>query len=291
MSFKRFLVAWEPTEIRRNGNRVEVVKGGRKTQVPVRYIEALVVFGSSSVSSQGVNLLLSGGVPVYFLSRFGSLKGALVPMVISSRTRMRLRQFKAFELSRVEVAREIVMGKLSAMERLFRLELPELKSSLRKAVSVDEVMGIEGTASRLMFERFSQNIEGCGLDFGGRSYRPPKDRINALLSLSYTFLYCLAFPLVVVAGYDPYLSFLHTKRGTHASFCSDVIEPVRVFITKELERPLIRGVFGKRDFRREGEGFYLKADSLPKLMGWFEEIKDRVVEEIKKNIVAVGEVF
>ncbi len=182
-----------------------------------------------------------------------------------SRNNNRLLQYEAFRKRRVEVARFIVSQKLKEIERFFRIDLRGELKALERAKDIDSLMGVEGNASKKMFDRFKENVGGCGFEFYGRSYRPPADPVNALLSLAYTFAYYLAFPIVSFLGYDPYISFLHSKRGTHASFCSDVVEFVRPLLTKHLEDVLLREVFKKEDFKRQGNGF-LVLSSLREVM-------------------------
>ncbi len=289
MSHRRFLVAFGRANVNKKGERLRVSNGSGSTEVPVRYLEALVCVGSANMSAEAINLLTLNRVPVYFMSKFGTLKGSLLPQTISSRNKNRLNQYGAFKNKRLKVACRIVIEKILSVERLYELNLSAAKRRVSKARSIEELMGIEGEVSRKMFDKFRENIAGSSLDFKGRSYRPPTDPVNALLSLSYTLAYSLALPLVLFLGYDPYISFLHSKRGTHASFCSDVIEPVRPIITKRLEEPINLKTFSEKDFLKSGKGFYLKKDSYNKFLNWFEGIKDEVLEAIKASLVGIGD--
>ncbi len=283
------MVIFERADIRKSGERIKLLNGSTYVEKPVKYIEAVIVMGKVSLTSDAVNLLLSKGVPVFFLSKFGRLRGILCPSVLSSAVTNRIRQYRSFERNRLEIAKRIVDEKLLRIEDLYCVSLQHIRAGIRLASSVEELMGMEGKATRIMFGRFRESIEGSELSFKERRYYPPADEINALLSLSYSFAYALALPVVTFLGYDPYVSFLHSKRGTHASFCSDIIEPVRPLITKELEYPILRGLFVKKDFRKEGKGVYMKKESLPKFVNWFETVKDKVVQGIKASLLSVGE--
>lgn len=286
---RRFMVVFGKADIRKSGERIKFLNGSGSIEKPVRYIEAVIAMGKVSISSDALSLLLSRGVPVFFLSKFGKLKGVLTSNILSSANTNRLRQYENFKRNKLSIARNIVDAKLRRIEEVFHLNLSHLRSELECADSIDSLMGIEGKASRLMFKRFKESIEGSELRFGGRSFHPPTDEVNALLSLVYSFTYALAFPVVLYLGYDPYLSFLHSKRGTHASFCSDIIEPARPILTKELESPIKRGLFSKKDFSKESKGVFLRKESLPKFMNWFEGLKEKILEEIKRSVVSVGE--
>ena len=260
-----------------------------KRGVPVRYVDMILVSGKVSITGDAVNLMLTEKIPLFFLTRFYRLRGALIGDLQGRRSSIRAKQFEAFRSRRVEIARDIVRRKVEAVKRAFSIELKEEKAQLEKAKSLTEVMGVEGSVSRKMFSRFRENIEGCGLTFRERTYNPPRDEVNALLSLSYTLSYCLALPVVLFVGLDPYISFLHTGRGSHLSLCSDIIEPVRPVVTKLLQDPIIREVFRPEDFSRNGSGFYLKKEAVSKFLNWFEGVKDEITREIRDSVLFLEE--
>ncbi len=286
---RKFLILWEEASINRRGERIEVTGSTTRTSIPVRYIESVVSFGNVRLSPSAMSLLIKNRVPVFFLTRFGRIKAVLWTSYLTSNNSNRLRQFRAHISSPLKVAKRVVEMKVRSIEKHFNINLSELREGIARARDTAELLGIEGTASRLMFEKFSENIKGCGFSFGGRSYHPPPDPVNALLSLSYTFAHNLCLPLVLLLGYDPYVSFLHTKRGTHSAFCSDLLEPARPFITKKLEEPLLRGVFKKKDFKKEREGWYLKKESFGKFLQWLEPLKEDLLGELKESISSVSE--
>ncbi len=288
---RRFLVLYRNCKLKKQGERLAIETTGEIKSVPVRYVEAVVVMGKVSVSSDAIKLLLKYDVPVFFSSLWGSVKGSLISHKHMSRNNPRLIQYEAFQHRKLDVARYIVSAKISSIEKLFSCKLTKFKKDLERADSIESIMGVEGAVSRKMFEVFKTNIAGCALEFKGRTYRPPADPVNALLSLSYTFAYFLAFPLVSFLGYDPYLSFLHSKRGTHASFCSDLLEFVRPLITKEVEKVLLLDRFSVEDFRRYGKGYILRREKLNKFLNWFEGVKENVVYELKGSLVSLGEVM
>ena len=286
---RRILVITGYGKILKKGERLEVVSQLGTSGVPIRYLDFVVVMGKVSLSGEAVDLLLKNRIPIFFLSRFGSVKGMLLDGILASNYTQRLAQFEAKHKKELELARYIVLMKIREIEEAFRLDLKDLKERLPKSVSLEEILGVEGEASKRMFSAFRENIKGCGLKFAGRKYRPPSDEVNAVLSLTYTLAYCLALPLVIFIGYDPYISFLHTKRGTHASFCSDVIEPARPFLTKRLEWLLLQRSLGPKDFNRSGKGVYLGRSGVEKLLNWFESIKEELTQRLKETITRIGE--
>ena len=132
-----------------------------------------------------------------------------------------------------------------------------------------------------MFEKVKEFLKNTPFKFEERSYHPPKDEVNALLSLTYTLIYAMTYPVVISLGYDPYISFLHSKRGTHKAFCSDVMEVSRPFATYELAGKIKAKVFKKSDFDNSSKGIYLNPEGLSKLLNFVESISDEIFSLIR----------
>jgi len=271
--------------LKKEGQRLVLETPTNKVKVLLRNVYGILIFGRTSLSSEAVNFLLREEKPVFFLTKFGKLKGVLLPEFIASNNNNRLEQYFLYTERRVETATFFVQRKLEEIERTFGVDLTVEKSALENVKTVEELLGVEGTASKKMFDAVKELLKNGPLPFGGRSYRPPADETNALLSLTYTMVYLTAYPVVVAMGYDPYLSFLHTKRGAHAAFCSDLMEPVRPYITQRLVLEIKRGLFSKRDFQSEGnKGFYLTNEALDKFLNFYERELPSVLDMLRETL-------
>jgi len=283
---KRFFAIFSNgVKVNKAGKRLVFENKEKRISVLLRGLHAILVFGKASFSGDALNLLLQEEVPVFFLTHFGNLKGFILTEVLRSNYNNRLEQYKLFLTKRLDVAKFFVIKKLEAIERTFFVDLSSEKLQVEEAKDLDTLRGIEGKASVKMFEEVKKDLKETEFSFKGRDYRPPPDEVNALLSLTYTMVYLTALPVVVALGYDPYISFLHSKRGTHASFCSDLMEPVRPFITQNLVFELTKGTFKRRDFQKDTrKGFYLKEESLARFLNWFEGQTERVLEKLSQTL-------
>lgn len=113
------------------------------------------------------------------------------------------------------------------------------------ATSIDELRGHEGAAAAAYFRGFS-TLFAPALGFAGRNRRPPRDPVNACLSLAYTLLHAEAVRAAWVAGLDPQVGFLHALLPGRDSLACDLVE---------LSRPgadrLVARMFGARILRAE----------------------------------------
>jgi CRISPR-associated protein Cas1 len=98
---------------------------------------------------------------------------------------------------------------------------------------MEQLLGIEGSAARMYFK-----VYRCAfrpeLGFSRRVRRPPKDPVNALLSLGYTFLGHAMMAALEVVGLDPYLGFFHSEKYGRPALALDLIEEFRAPIVDSL---------------------------------------------------------
>jgi CRISPR-associated protein Cas1 len=275
--------------LRKQGERVIFETRTKRVSLLLNNIYGILVFGRVHISGDALNFILSRDIPVFFLTRFGRLKCILYTETLTSNYNNRLSQYEAHIHKRVEIARFLVREKIESIETFFGINLDAEKLLLEEAESVDQIMGIEGIASKKMFDRVKELLREAPLPFEERSYYPPKDEVNALLSLAYTMVYLTAIPVVVALGYDPYVSFLHSKRGTHAAFCSDIMESIRPFITRELVYEIKRGTFKVEDFQKTQKGIYLKDEALDKFLNFYEGKLNEVLDRLKENLLKFSE--
>lgn len=298
--------------LKAEGDAVVLYENGQRVgTLPIRPMDRLVVTGNVTIEAavlhrlaqHGVSLLLLWGRRPRFYAR---LQGKL-----HKNGALRVEQYRrslepAF---RLRFARGLVMRKLKAMTELLTDALSQrsdLASPLRRALlkieramgnasespSLDSLRGHEGAASAAYFEVFPKLFRP-ELQFTGRNRRPPKDPVNAMLSLSYTLLHWEMVREIEVAGLDPYIGFYHDFDYGRESLACDLVEPWRPEVDRFVWRIFSEGVLGRRHFRQEGDGFYLKkkgrAVLWPLYEAWARERRplwQREVRELVRTLMA-----
>jgi len=133
------------------------------------------------------------------------------------------------------------------------------------------------------YKKFKEELQDIGIDeFKKREYRPVKDRVNGLLSFLYTLYYSFLHSVVVSEGFDPYIGFLHIKRGRHLAFVSDMMEEARIYLTK-LAVEILEEVYP------DGfDGLYLDYETrkivLKKFDNFIETYENTLLKEIKEKL-------
>jgi CRISPR-associated protein Cas1 len=168
--------------------------------------------------------------------------------------------------------------------------LKELASSSEDATSLDSLLGIEGTAARVYFEAYAALLKaprdgtasGLSFDFDGRNRRPPKDPVNALLSLGYSMLAKdLAITLQAV-GFDPFLGFYHQPRYGRPALALDLMEEFRPLIVDSVVLSVVNtGAVKLSDFIRRGGAVTLTPSGRGR---FFRAYERRMDEEISHPV-------
>ncbi len=82
-------------------------------------------------------------------------------------------------------------------------------------------------------------VDDPALRFRGRSRRPPRDAINALLSFLYTLLTHDCRSAAESVGLDPAVGFLHRDRPGRPSLALDLMEELRPVLADRLALSLV----------------------------------------------------
>jgi CRISPR-associated protein Cas1 len=209
-------------------------------------ISHLVLFGAVQVSTQVVQELCKREIPISYLSSGGWFYG-LTTSLMHKNVDLRRRQYAvaADRASCLVLARRLVQAKIANCRTILRRNhaaapetlLQDLKRDMLhagRAESLEELLGIEGTAGRRYFGEFNGMLKAEGtppeFDFEGRNRRPPKDPVNALLSLAYAMLAREWTVTVHAVGLDPYLGVYHQPRYGRPALALDLMEEFRPLI-------------------------------------------------------------
>lgn len=217
----------------------------RPRSVPLVLLERVVVHGEAEISTGALGRMAEAGVGCLILSGRQSWRTACLLGRPHRDVRIRLAQYQMTLDSAAAAAwaRLWVRGKLRAQQRLLRAgqrARPEHRTLLTAALATLDVIegrlqaplplatlrGLEGAAAAAYFPALAR-LFARALGFEGRNRRPPRDPVNAVLSLGYTLLHFEAVRTAQAAGLDPLLGCLHEPAYGRESLACDLIEPLR----------------------------------------------------------------
>jgi len=276
--------------------RVEVEEDTR-LRVPLHHLQAVVCFGHVGLSAPLMHRLAETGITLVLLDANGRFKARLEGEV-SGNVLLRQAQHRLVHdpASTLEIARTLVAGKLKNQryvllrgareakqpedEAALTRAAQDLAASLRAlpaATTLDGVRGTEGEAARTYFAALNHLIrpemrESFFMD--GRSRRPPRDRMNALLSFLYSMWMNDCRSACEAAGLDPQIGFLHAVRPGRAALALDLVEEFRPMADRLALTLVNRGQVTPKDFvEREGGAVLLEGDARKSVVVAFQERK------------------
>ena len=268
-----------------------VIKVERETraEVPLLHLASVVCLARVSVSPDLMAAMVEQGIHVAFFSPHGRFL-ARVEGVPGGNVLLRRQQYRAADdgAKSLSIARAVVIGKVANTRQFVlhaRRDAPTAEKkealgaaadrlsihlrSLLSASSLDSVRGLEGISAKEYFGAFDALIkrEEDAFKLDGRSRRPPRDRMNALLSFGYALLMQDCAGAAAGVGLDPAVGYLHEERPGRLCLALDLMEELRAPVVDRLMVSLVnRGQVGPDDLRQEETGGYRLTDAARKVV-------------------------
>jgi len=265
--------------------------------VPLGPLQRVILRGSIQLDTSLLGKLGNRGIGLIFLSGRKAEPSLFLPRAHNDATR-RIAQYQAATDPEacLRIARHIVLGKLSAQIALLRERLatrPDIRYILTRAIKglsgmhaqvadkprVAELRGLEGAAANFYFSALAELVPQS-LGFHGRNRRPPRDPLNAVLSLGYTLLHAEAVLGAHAMGLDPYIGFYHAPAFGRESLASDLVEFLRPEVDAWALARFNKQELRVDDFSTNQEGCFLgKAGRARFYASW-----EPMIEKLRKKI-------
>jgi CRISPR-associated protein Cas1 len=97
-----------------------------------------------------------------------------------------------------------------------------LSQKIPETTAIDEMMGIEGNIRKNYYEAFELIINDFSMS--GRSYRPPQNEVNVLISFGNMMCYSQCLRAIHQTQLNPTISFLHEPGDRRFSLSLDLAE-------------------------------------------------------------------
>ncbi|WP_067936063.1 CRISPR-associated endonuclease Cas4/Cas1 [Alicyclobacillus kakegawensis] len=249
---------------------------GNQTEIPLKDVRHISLFGNVQISTQLIHECMKLGISISYLSSSGRLV-AVVHEVMGKNVSIRREQFRKFDVESIclLLARAVVHAKILNQRTLLRRNaqgldkavLRELAADARRALSassLESLLGIEGMAAKKYMQSFPLMLKVGEAPSGqtimqGRNRRPPKDPVNALLSLAYSLLERDVYAALAQVGLDPMFGFYHQVEPGRPSLVLDMMEPFRALVADStVIRTLNTGEVTWNDFYLGPESCMLK---------------------------------
>jgi CRISPR-associated protein Cas1 len=221
-------------------------RGSRVRTMPLALLKRVVIRAETALSSSVLGALADAGRAAVVLSGRQGRRLAVIQGRAHNDAVLRVAQYAKTQddVWRLGWARRFVGAKLVRQLRFLervRAARPDRSKPVFDALeslrplrgrivgevsSLETLRGLEGAAQAAYFRAYTTLFPEA-LGFHNRNRRPPRDPVNACLSLAYTLVHFEAARTAYAAGLDPFLGFFHEIAFGRESLACDLIEPLR----------------------------------------------------------------
>lgn len=224
-----------------------------KYQLSCYRIFLLIVVGDATITTGIIRRVRKFGISICFMTLGFRIYGML-GYEMEGNTVLRQKQYAFHEWT---IARHIIRNKIlnqkQALARM-RSKTEDVREAiilleqyqnmlLNSSLQRQEIIGIEGIASKVYFGRVFNNVK-----WNGRKPRIKSDYVNALLDIGYTLLFNYLDAILRVFGFDVYYGVLHTCFYMRKSLVCDIMEPFRPIIDWQVRKGINLRQFREEDF-------------------------------------------
>jgi CRISPR-associated protein Cas1 len=285
------------TRVGKSGDEFVITpREGPKQTARMGQTSQVALFGQVQISTQAVEAALGRGIPICYFS-FGGWFYGMTTGLWHKNVELRRLQFRAAEspVTGLALARAFVTTKIRNCRTFLRRnaeDVPVQAIDMLRRLAEDaeqcdcpgSLLGLEGTAARVYFENFPRLLKrpdddgNLAFDFTGRNRRPPRDPVNALLSLAYSLLAKDLTVILQAVGFDPLLGFYHRPRYGRPALALDMMEEFRPLVADSVVLNAINtGVVQRSDFGGRGGAVFLSDAGRGRFMHLYERRMDELV--------------
>ena len=235
-------------ELTRKDNSLCFRKDGKNVYIPIENTKEIYCLNEVNVNTKLLDFLSSNHVIMHFFNYYGSYSGTYYPRDQYCSGKLLIKQVKAFENQRTDIAKAIVHGIgdniYEILYHYYKHDKKEVKPTadwIRKefhkcvdsAQTIAEVMSVEGEAWARIYSKYKYFLPEYFV-MNKRVKRPPDNPINALISFGNTLLYTKTVSTIYRTHLDQRISFLHEPSEGRFSLSLDMCEvfkPVIVYRT------------------------------------------------------------
>lgn len=260
---------FNPGTLSRRDNTLKftpVDEEGREGQprfLPVESVEEMYIFGALTINSSLLSFLGQQGICLHFFNYYEHYSGSFMPRDYLLAGKVQVAQTRAHleRKRRMPIAQALLDGASFNMLRVLRyysnrerdlepvIQAIELyRQNLADARTPSELMGLEGNIRQVYYGAFEEIIQDFSMK--GRSKRPPKNEVNALLSFGNMLCYTQCLKQIYHTQLNPTISFLHEPGYRRYSLALDLAELFKPILVDRLVFSLLnKRILQANDFR------------------------------------------
>lgn len=241
---------------------------------PIKSVRSIVVYGQYSLTTSVLALFAKHGIVCHCFNYYGNYIGTYYPMDNRNISRLLVSQYAL-----VSNKKQLLKFQKMAVREFCKTGQSLLRYYKRKGVSVsvpkmitnEQPLIMEALNKQQYYVSLENIFKIYGYIFEKRSYRPPHNIVNSLMSFFNAMLYKDILNGLYRFGLDPKISMTHaisTRRAHALEYdLSDFLRPVlvdRLIITLLKKNKVTEDMF------QTDNGYYLKSTYIKELIQYYQ---------------------
>jgi len=270
---RRTVYIFSDGELRRKENTLYFETEEGKKFIPVENTSEIFVFGEVTINKRLLEFLTESEIIMHFFNHYGYYVGSFYPREHLNSGYMILKQAEHYldSKKRVVLAQRFVSGAVENIKKVltyyqnrgkelsdFFIKINPLAEAISSCANTEELMAIEGNIREQYYYAFDIILNDENFIFESRTKRPPKNRLNALISFANSILYTVCLSEIYQTHLDPRIGFLHTTNFRRFTLNLDVSEVFKPIIADRVVFALInKGIIKPQHFEEKLDGIVL----------------------------------
>lgn len=287
---KKDIYIFNDGELKRKDHTFYFQSGDKKKYLPIEELDSVWVFGEITLNKRFLDYASQKGILIHFFNYYEYYTGTFYPREHLNSGYVILKQAEAYldEKKRILVAKKIIS---TAIENIlvvlnyykkrgkqvqgYMEDIEKKRIQLQEAEDTSVMMAYEGNIREQYYHAFNEIIQNPDFIFQKRSRRPPRDKINALISFGNSLMYTTVLSEIYETNMDPRIGYLHSTNERRFSLNLDIAEIFKPIIVDRVIFSLLnRKTLTAKDFDDNYGGILLKDSG-----------RKKFVEEYNKKLI------
>lgn len=271
---KKDIYIFNDGELKRKDNTFYFSSGGKKKYLPIEELDTIWIFGEIDINKRFLDYASQKGIMIHFFNYYEYYTGSFYPREHLNSGYVILKQAENYlnEEKRISIAKQIIETAILNMIVVLKYyrkkgknldeyisDINEKLSQLKNSKTTNEIMAYEGNIREKYYKAFNIILENEDFKFTVRSKRPPKDKLNALISFGNSMMYTSVLSEIYKTNLDPRIGYLHSTNNRKFTLNLDVAEIFKpIIVDRVIFSVLNKKIITTKDFDDNYGGILLK---------------------------------
>lgn len=239
LGMKKTVYIFSDGELKRKDNTIFLETESEKKYIPVENISEIFIFGEVSINKRLLEFLSGAGIILHFFNYYEYYVGSYYPREHLNSGYIILKQVEHYldESKRMILAKKFVQGAVENIKKVliyysnrgknldFSIEkINNLSQNIESVNTIEQLMAIEGNIREQYYKSMDNILNNEHFIFEERSKKPPKNKLNALISFSNSIIYTSCLSAIYKTHLDPRIGYLHSTNFRRFTLNLDVAE-------------------------------------------------------------------